>query len=409
MFDFYSSSRAYTEHLLPVWFALPEEERGTFYGPSIVARLLASEGIHPLQSAPPLDPNPIVVAGWTDTMRCDGRPIALLEHGAGQTYLAEDDDASYAGGRDRDHVALFLCPSRRVADLNATRYPDASVAVVGCPKLDRWANSQRIGEPEIPTVAISWHWNCSLLPETRWAFPAFKDQVLELAARPDLKVIGHGHPRAWGHLRKFYEANGIEAVEDLDDVIARADAFVADNSSALYEAAFADIPVLALDAPWYRRDVEHGLRFWSDIPGEHIGPDDDFLGAVAYTLFDESVMKAHRKDVVARVYEVREDAAIHAARALVKHLDGHKVPPPRRRKGNHPYGPATRRIPPILPERRLRRLGASAAVLNEARLRWVEFTADERREEQVRLAALTDRELSLAIAETMLDEVTAGV
>lgn len=405
MYDFFASQRNYAEHLLPVWFALPDELRGSFYGPAAITHLLASEGIHPPQSAPPLDSRPIVVAGWKDSMRCVGRPIALLEHGAGQTYLGEIDDPSYAGGRDRGHIGLFLCPSRRVADLNIDRYPDATAAVVGCPKLDRWASSQSLGEPEIPTVAISFHWNCSLLPETRWAFPAFKDKVLELASRPDLKVIGHGHPRAWGHLRKFYEANGIDAVENFDDVVARADCFVVDNSSALYEAAFADIPVLALDAPWYRRDVEHGLRFWSDIPGLHISEDEDLVGAVAFTLQDSWTMRQHRREIVKSVYEIGQDAAISAAAALIEDLDDELEVAPRRRNGGHPYGPAARKLPPVLPERRLRRLGANGAVLHEARLRWVEFSSDERREEQVRLASLTDRELSAGIAETMVDEV----
>lgn len=402
MFDFYSSTRAYTDHLLPVWFALPDDERGAFYGPA--TELLASEGIHPPQSAPPLGVNPIVVAGYTDSLRCKGRPIALLEHGAGQTY--DIDDPSYSGGRDRDHINLFLCPSSRVAERNLARYPDAKTAVVGCPKLDRWSNSQKLGKSEVPTVAISFHWDCSLLPETRWAFPAFKDHVLELAARPDLKVIGHGHPRAWGHLRKFYGTNGIEAVENFDDVVARADCFVVDNSSALYEAAFADIPVLALDAPWYRRDVEHGLRFWSDIPGLHIESHEEFVGAVGVTLHDPPNLQARRRDVVERVYEVREDAAIHAAAVLIENLGAVEVAP-HRRSGRHPYGPAARKLPPVLPERRLKRLGANGAILHEARLRWVEFSADERREEQVRLASLTDRELSAAIAETMVE--VAGV
>lgn len=402
MYDFYASQRNYAEHLLPVWFALPDELRGNFYGPSAVSDLLASEGIHPLQSAPPLGTTPIVVAGWKDSKRCPGRAVALLEHGAGQTY--DIDDPSYAGGRDRGHIDLFLCPSWRVAKLNLERYAKAKAVVVGCPKLDRWSSSQRLGQHEQPVIAVSFHWNCSLVPETRWAFPAFMDHVLELAARPDLKVIGHGHPLAFRRLRSFYEGHGIEAVEDFDEVVARVDCFVVDNSSTLYEAAFAGIPVLAMDAPWYRRDVEHGLRFWSEIPGLHVGPDEDFIGAVAFTIDDTFAMAQQRREVIQRVYEVREFAAQHAARALIENLQDAHAPLPRR-SGRHPYQSPARRLPPILPEHRLRRLGANELVLNEARLRWVEFTADERRDEQARLASLTDSELSTAIAETAVDEV----
>lgn len=405
MFDFYASQSNYLDHLIPIWFALPADQRGTFYGPPRLASRMAGEGLSSPQSTPPLDNRPIVVAGWVDMQRCHGRAIALLEHGAGQSYQGVDD-ASFAGGRDRERVKLFLCPSKRIAWLNLARYPNAKTAVVGCPKLDRWAGSQRLGKHDKPVVAITFHHDSTLVPETRWAFPAFHDHVLELAQRNDIKVIGHGHPRAWSHLRKFYDANGIETVEDFDDVIARAECLVVDNSSAIYEAAFADIPVLCLDAPWYRKDVEHGLRFWSDIPGLHIGVDGDLFGAVAYTLFDESEMREQRRAVVEKVYEVREDAAIRAAEALLQHLHPTDEVPVRRR-GRQPYS-NMRQLPPILPERRLRRLGANGLVLNEARLRWVAFSADERREEQARLSSMTDRELSAAIAETLTEVVTSA-
>lgn len=402
MFDMYASQVHYCSHLLPVWYALPEEERGQFYGPAVVAEMLASEGIHPLQGSPPLDVRPIVVAGWQDVMRCPGRPIALLEHGAGQTYQ-NCDNPSFAGGDQRERVDLFLCPSSRVAEANLTRYPDATAAVVGCPKLDQWAGSQLLDTSEIPTVAVSFHWDCLLLPETRWAFPAFEDHITQLARFQDIKLIGHAHPRALRQVEWFYQRYDIEVVPDFDDVVRRSSAFICDNSSAIYEAAFADIPVLCLDAPWYRPDVEHGLRFWSDIPGLHIGVDDDIRQAVAVTLLDSDEAKVRRRDIVSRVYEVQEDAAIHAAAVLVEHL--HETDAPKPRTKGHPYRPPSRQLPPILPERRLRRLGANGLVLNEARLRWVEMSRVERREEQERLAALTDRELSRAIAETLVDEV----
>lgn len=407
MFDFYASEPHYAEHLLPVWFALPEAERGEFFGPQRIGELLASEGIHPRQSAPSFAPTPVVVAGWKDIVRCPQRPVALLEHGAGQTYL-DIDEPSYAGGRDRDRVSLFLCPSEWVAEKNRVRYPEATAVAVGCPKLDRWAGSQVLGEPEVPTIGVSFHWNCRLIPETRWAFPAFSDQLIELAKDPRYRVIGHGHPRDWGYLRDFYEKNGIEAVADFDEVIARASVYVVDNSSTLYEATVADIPTVVLNAPWYRKDVNHGLRFWDVIPGLQCEASDDLREVVdaAYSTRDAS--RFLRQAVSEAVYVYQGVAAPAAAGALRTYLKGSEGEGSVYRQGRNPYRAKPRRLAPILPERRFTRLGANGLVLHEARLRWVEMAPHERAEEQARLAALTDWELSSALAETLADEVMVG-
>jgi hypothetical protein len=400
VFDFYASERHYTEHLLPVYFALPTLERGNFYAPASIFPLLASEGIHPLQASPPLDTRPIVVASAKDMKRCGTRPLALLEHGAGQTYQGIDSP-SYPGGTERDRVKLFLCPSQRVVDLNRARYR-ASTAVVGCPKLDRW---QRVaGEPMPPpradtTIAFAFHWDCRVVPEARWAFPAFQEAIVRLAKSSPYRLVGHGHPRVLPWLAEFYRSHGIEVIEQLDDVLATADLYVCDNSSSMYEAAFAGLPVLALDAPWYRHDVEHGLRFWDCVPGLRSGHDENLEEAIELALLDPLPLRAQREAAARAVYEqpVSESGAEAASMALQVMLhddDAHG-----RVRSTNPYGARTSPLAPILPERRFRRLGALPEALQATRLRWLDMTPTEQIAEQQRIADLTDVELAEALRE----------
>ena len=194
--------------------------------------------------------------------------IAYVEHGIGQPYSGT---LGYPGGAGRGTVGLFLSPNATAAAADRAAYPAARVEVVGDPGL-RYVPHR---EPGPPAIAVSLHWECHLLPETRSAYRHHRSALPELARQ--YTVLGHGHPLAQGTLRRVWERLGVEFVPDWHEVARRADLYVCDNSSTLYEFAATGRPVVVLNAPWYRREVRHGLRFWSAASVGVLANDPDAL------------------------------------------------------------------------------------------------------------------------------------
>ena len=336
MIDFYATAPQYLDHLAPVWNALPAAERGAFvlapmphYGvttPALAERA-ARLGIAVTTDLPP-DDRPIVVAAVGNLKRTRklGRTrAALMEHGAGQSYGGDPNAAlnsSYPGGRGRQ-ASLFLSPNGHAAARDAAAYPLAQVAVVGCPKLDTLpAPGPRA---ERPVVAISVHWDCMVCAETRSAWRAFRNGFARLAAEGRYRFLGHGHPRIIAELAREYRAMRIELVTDFEEVVRRADVYLIDNSSTMFEAAAAGLPIVALEPSYYRRSVDHGLRFWDaagvGIPVRSRGSYDTSLSkklnaAIEEALADPPERKAAREAALDIVYAFRTGAADRTAEVI---------------------------------------------------------------------------------------------
>lgn len=262
-----------------------------------------------------------MVAGYQDYRRAQGWPrVIYVEHGAGQTYRGDPDVATmpgYAGGDDLDRVALFVCPSIDVAVRWRRRYPQAGVVVAGCPKMDRWAHA---APPARSAVAVTFHWDCTLCPESRGALPFYDRTLPALVAwcrAHDVDVLGHGHPRLWPRISRRWANLGVELVPDLAQVFERATILVADNTSAMFEFASLDRPVIALNAPWFRRDVDHGLRFWSHVPGVQIDTPADLVPAIEATIADPGLGAGPRRAAVGAVYAHRDGQAARRAAAAI--------------------------------------------------------------------------------------------
>jgi hypothetical protein len=308
--DFLATERHFADHLRPVWEALPADHRGAFM--TTRAALTISD-------------RPTVVASFGDLNAARGhaRPIILMEHGAGQTYRGQDGrllgHTSYAGGRNRAGVILYVLPGPAAASAYREAGSRVPQVQVGVPKMDPWHRGDRTPNlTDPPTVAVSFHWDCMVAPETRSAWARYLPAFLDLH-RQGWRILGHAHPRIAGTLAPRYEAAGIEFVPDFDSVLQRASVYACDNSSTMYEFASTGRPVVVLNHRIYRRDVHHGLRFWAGSRlGPHVDQPEDVRAGVRQAHRNTNAARQARAAAVAMAYaHVDGHAADRAAQAIV--------------------------------------------------------------------------------------------
>lgn len=209
------------------------------------------------------DPRDLVmVAGFYDLDRARGHKVIYIEHGAGQSYWEENGKPhpAYHGSEHPEKVIAYISPNQKVADTWGR-----PAFACGSPVCDP---HPLITDNERPVVAITFHWDCLLFPETRSALDHYVNHLgafVRFLRMWGFDVIGHHHPRD-GRLPTIWRNLQVQSA-DIHEVRERADVLVVDNSSLAYEMLYLNRTVVTLNAPWYRRDVEHGLRFWEHIPG----------------------------------------------------------------------------------------------------------------------------------------------
>lgn len=275
--NFYAGTQHhFADFLAPLYNALPESIRGTFYAKSHSwKRATSHHNVDAKAGRPRRTMEPFVVASHEDYRAVRPAPVVMVNHGIGQRYWGVEDEAgyrhqSYSGGRSRERIVLNLCPSESDAAINRQFWPDAVSIACG-----PWALDDHIGKPRTGgSIVVSFHLDAHVAPETRSAFDEYAAEIVRLH-KAGLPIIGHGHPRAQLELAQFWKMNDIGFVPYLPDALDRADVYICDNSSTLYEAAALDIPVVVLNSIHYRRDVHHGLRFWSHVPGVQCDQSDD--------------------------------------------------------------------------------------------------------------------------------------
>lgn len=278
---FYASEPHYAANISSVYCALPEAFQGDF-GDTV-----------------PRGTGPVVVSSYNDLRKMRDRRVIFMEHGVGQTY--GENLASYAGATQRDGVVMFLSPNMRVARLNARAHRGITQFIVGRPYLDPFWDAV----PTEGVVGLAWHWDAGFCPEGRSALAHYEAELANIAARFD--VIGTAHPRIANEAAKVYANAGIEFVST-DQVFEEASVLVADNTSVGWDFIALDRPVVWCNAPWYRREIHHGIRFWDYVDA---GIEIDEPAELAWAI-DKALT---RDDKAQRRKEVRD--------ALYPYADGH--------------------------------------------------------------------------------------
>lgn len=267
--DILARQSYYIDHLAPIWNALPDEMRGTFYVLDTkwesLKKLDYSHKIQLYVDDQFCGHNPILTAAYGDAIRAvdfdNRRPVILMEHGIGLTF----GKATYADGiGQRDRLSAFLMPNRVTAGKIAPELQHIPHPIIGVPKLDGWKDrfipSQQI--THMPTVAIAFHHGDKQsrpgVVGSAWEHYA---EILPLLAER-YQMIGHGHPLSKSPLASLYKQAGIPIVEDFEEVMNKADIYINDASSTAYEFLLTGKPVILLNAPWFDRKTNYGIRFW---------------------------------------------------------------------------------------------------------------------------------------------------
>lgn len=325
MIDAYASQPHYIDHMAPIWSIYEETNR--FFVAGLPADQGNTEGLSGWTPGhPPPSGLPLLVAGYIDERSTTRKKIIYLEHGAGQTYSGDPvvrRNPSYSGGTEHERVALFLCPSETVAERWRAAYPSTPAVAVGCPKLDHWHRTASRLPARGKTVAITFHHDAALCPETSTALHAYEGSMPATVAAlraVGYDVIGHGHPRLRRAVSRLWASCGVPYVDSFAQVMLSASVLCVDNSSVGPEFASTGRPIVWMNAPTYRRNIDHGGRFWNWTDGiPTVDRPEELPGAVEAALsgvHDE----AYRKLVDSVYVACDGQAAVRAAQAIGRYL-----------------------------------------------------------------------------------------
>ena len=297
MIGFVASQRSYQEHLRPIWNALEPDERGVW----------EETTVRPLSWVNPSMP----VTTWIAASHRDSAQLYRLntyrvhmEHGVGLQWYPEW----------QLHRLIFRSSIAAPNEFIAQRFRELKkrlrVEVIGTPKLDAM-----IGMEHGTAAAVSFHWS-GVMRQNPNSFELWRDTIVELAEHRE--VLGHAHPKVWKKAQRFYEGLGIEPVQSFDEVCRRANLYLCDHSSTLYEWAALDRELILLRREGHQVPQLSGLakRF------SGIGPELKLGGSLLAALeaAADPQYRAYRQEATDVLYPYRGEATARAV-ALLREVE----------------------------------------------------------------------------------------
>jgi GT2 family glycosyltransferase/glycosyltransferase involved in cell wall biosynthesis len=346
----------YVDHMAPVYHALPDEYRGVFWCSEGLAGHVRAKGIEPAvypnrrgvqKAMMAMKHKPLTVVcghmepSWLDYSQ---RPNTILMHGVGFCFDAKRSHPSYPGTTmHRRYTRLMLATNEHIADIERTANPQIRVDVVGCPKLDRWHIGKKRRTGKKPTVALAWHWRCGVSRDTGTAWDEYK--AILPALKEHYNLLGHGHPAIIDELIPQYEAMGIPWTRSLDEVFDRADLMVADATSAIFEFASLDRPVVPVMSSRYRNEDHGGMLKYRTELGPVCESPVALIDTIARASQDAQEAQQKRRDAIQQCYAYTDGkCAERAALALIETADDPQTYLPRQRIQSEPMNPRRRHV-----------------------------------------------------------------
>jgi hypothetical protein len=320
--NFLATEPHFLEHLAPTFKAV---NGARFYVANELLVRAEELGVQALPLQARQDTNITVVAAFGDLKkaRANGARVILSEHGAGQSYQGVQS-GSYIGGADRRGVIAVLVPGANQANRHRLAHPMIPAYEVGVPKLDYLHRNLDKANAGIDRekVLISFHWDCKVAPETRSAFRFYKPIIRQM--KDDFKITIHGHPRASKEHRAFAEHFKLDYIESFAEAIESNWIYCCDNSSTIFEWASLQRPVVVLNSHLYRRNINHGMRFWeyADI-GAQVDNPSAFPEILRRAMDNDAAYRPRREAIVAELYQATDgQAARRAAQAIEQAIQG---------------------------------------------------------------------------------------
>lgn len=324
--DFLARRAHYIDHMVPIYHMLPAHCRGGFHVSADLVEYAQEQrikDIHVFDKTKGWDDH-VLTCGYgdmTSASRMSRHKLIMMEHGIGHGF----GTAAYPNGIGRrDLVDFFLYPNQYTAD-KALTVRKTPYDIIGTPKMDQIVNTIGSWGASERTICISFHWGDGKQnpPESGSALNHYRSILPVLNKK--YKLLAHGHPLARQVHKPIYQDLGIEFVDDFMDVCRRASIYINDLSSTLYEFLCTGKPVILLNAPWFRRDVQWGIRFW-DYSNVGINVEDpaQLCDAIDRTFENYLICEDARRKAIQDLYPFLGYSASVAASTLVHYMESNE-------------------------------------------------------------------------------------